>query len=67
MKNIFLFTLMTLTLTSCLETSVNYDLPYTETPLAIGFIDSVNGARVFVGKNANILDRKSTRLNSSHQ
>ena len=50
---------MTLTLTSCLETSVNYDLPYTETPLAIGFIDSVNGARVFVGKNANILTKDS--------
>ena len=55
----YLSLLIVLTLTSCLETSVNYDLPFTETPLAIGFIDSVNGARVFVGKNANILTKDS--------
>ncbi len=60
MKNVFLFIIITLTTTSCIDTDLDYTLPYTETPIAIGFLDSVNGARVFVGKNANILTKDSS-------
>lgn len=44
-------------LTGCIDTDLDYVLPYTPTPVAIGFLDSVNGARVFVGKNASILTK----------
>ncbi len=60
MKNTFLFIITVLTLTGCIEKDLNYVLPYTPTPIVIGFLDSVNGARVFVGKNANILSKDSS-------
>lgn len=60
MKNIFLFLITALTITGCIDTDLNYVLPYTPTPVAIGFLDSVNGARVFVGKNATILTKDSS-------
>ena len=60
MKNIFLFLITSLTITGCIDTDLNYVLPYTPTPVAIGFLDSVNGARVFVGKNATILTKDSS-------
>lgn len=45
---------------SCLETDVDYALPFEEKSLAIGFLDSLNGVRVFVGKNANIFSKDSS-------
>ncbi len=62
MKNYLLFIITALTITSCIDTDLDYTLPYTETPVAIGFLDSVNGARVFVGKNAKILTKDSSSL-----
>ena len=60
MKSIFLFIILVFTISSCIDTDLDYTLPYTPTPVAIGFLDSVNGARIFVGKNANILTKDSS-------
>jgi hypothetical protein len=60
MKNTFLFLILVFTISSCIEKDLNYTLPYTPMPVAIGFLDSVNGARIFVGKNANILTKDSS-------
>jgi hypothetical protein len=62
MKNTFLFLVIAFSISSCIEKDLNYTLPYTPTPVAIGFLDTVNGARVFVGKNANILTRDSSTV-----
>jgi hypothetical protein len=61
----FLIAISIIFFNSCLETDVDYALPFEEKPVAIGFIDSVNGARVFVGKNANIFSKDSSTIKKS--
>lgn len=54
--------LFSIFLTGCLETTINYDLPFEEKPIALGFLDSVHGARVFVGKNVSIFSKDSSAV-----
>ena len=35
-------------------------MPFEEKPIALGFLDSVHGARVFVGKNVPIFSKDSS-------
>ena len=62
MKNILFLILITIIFTNCLETNVNFELPFEQKAVAFGFIDSVNGARVFVGKNVAIFSKDSSAL-----
>jgi hypothetical protein len=62
--NAFLLT-FSVFLTGCLETTVNYDLPFEEKPIALGFLDSVHGARVFVGKNVPIFSKDSSAVKNA--
>ena len=59
--NAFLM-LFSLFLSGCLETNINYDLPFEEKRIALGFLDSVHGARVFVGKNVSIFSKDSSAV-----
>lgn len=54
--------IMSIFITSCLETTINYDLPFEEKPIALGFLDSINGVRVFVGKNVSIFSKDSSPI-----
>ena len=62
MKNILFLIFITIIFTNCLETNVNFELPFEQKAVAFGFIDSVNGARVFVGKNVAIFSKDSSAL-----
>ena len=66
MKNVFIFILFALTITSCLETNINDTLPFEEKAVAFGFLDSVYGARVFVGKNVSIFSKDSSAVKNAH-
>ena len=59
--NTFL-TVFSVFLMGCLETTINYDLPFEEKSIALGFLDSVHGARVFVGKNVSIFSKDSSAV-----
>ena len=65
MKNVFIFILFALTITSCLETNINDTLPFEEKAVAFGFLDSVYGARVFVGKNVSIFSKDSSAVKNA--
>lgn len=60
MKNIIGLISFVLIFSNCLETDVNYVLPFEQQNVAFGFIDSVNGVRVYVGKNIPVLSKDST-------
>ena len=62
MKNTFILIFIIIFFTNCLETNVNFELPFEEKAVAFGFIDSVNGARVFVGKNVAIFSKDSSAI-----
>lgn len=62
MKNTFFLIFLTIFFTNCLETNVNFELPFEQKAVAFGFIDSVNGARVFVGKNVAIFSKDSSPI-----
>ena len=66
MKNVFIFILFALTITRCLETNINDTLPFEEKAVAFGFLDSVYGARVFVGKNVSIFSKDSSAVKNAH-
>jgi Domain of unknown function (DUF4249) len=61
MKKIIFFIFMTITFTNCLEVeTIDYKLPFEQKTVALGFMDSVNGVRVYVGKNVPVLSNDST-------
>ncbi len=66
MKNIFFLIAFLIVITSlftnCIETDTDFELPFEQTPVAIGFLDSMNGARVFVGKNVAIFSKDSSAV-----
>lgn len=64
MKNtIFFLSSLILIFCSCLEVeTIDYELPFEQNTIALGFIDSVNGVRVYVGKNIPVLSNDSTSI-----
>lgn len=57
----FLFlVLLPLFFTNCLESNFDYQFPYQQKPVVVGFIDSLNGVRVFVGKNTAVTSTDSS-------
>lgn len=59
MKQILFLAILSLIFTNCLETDINYEFPFEQKTVALGFIDSVNGARVYISKNIPVLSRDS--------
>ena len=60
MKKVIIFFFFVVTFSNCLDTKFDSDiLPYTEQSIAFGYIDSVHGARIFVGKTADIFKKDS--------
>jgi hypothetical protein len=63
MKKIIFYIFTTITFTNCLEVeTIDYKLPFEQKTVALGFMDSVNGVRVYVGKNVPVLSNDSTSV-----
>lgn len=60
MKQILFLAILSTIFTNCLETDINYEFPFEQKTVALGFVDSVNGARVYIGKNIPVLSRDSS-------
>ena len=62
MKLIYILLLFAIGFYSCIEADIDYKFDYEERPASIGFLDSVWGIRVWVGKTASVLGKDSSKV-----
>lgn len=63
MKNTAFCLFIIFIINGCLEVeTIDYKLPFEQKIIALGFMDSVNGVRVYVGKNIPVLSKDSISM-----